>query len=774
MADSSDKCSATPSVNLLQAISQNNCEHAMHVILNIKDGNLDKSKAIEALLRAAKIGFFRIKSLQLKNHNADFTGLLAAAEKEHAKVVSLELCKNPLCNVMIIMPEKHTSVVQFLIECCNNEIPISTFLQVTLTSLHLSVVDATLQSEIIRLRTQADEPFSDENMSDTDSEDEPGYSFSLAPSSFVKTMSNYFTANLNEKSVLFAKESVKPDGNCGFTGLKTDRKKLADRLLESAGKVEVRQLVWEEIATALLTEGLKLKGSDVIVQNYHDGNNEILKEYCCTEEVFTEYINLYTTTEMWLGCHTAMAFAYACNFKLYIWNNCPANSGLFLAQQSKNVSANTAQDIHLLHTGSFSHFDVLHVVPDTETVRKGMEQLHIGANSEKKPAAIAHYRGIHFYKEHYNREARKSARVIDHLQQLGEIPRTGMFSCATHEVSSIPLVVCSANFHPEVLTRILNEREANLTKANEQIIKEMSALQKASDIGVKACLGTSRSSRSCYQSRFLEYVQRYVNSYEQLKKDMRKAKEIQLDCRQSQRTREKWDILHSLNFTHLPFVSTSETLCWGLKYAYGLGNLTTTSQPDKYLSPEYQRDGHPRFPYLGIIYATLHQLDELNNPNCTRLLDLFRENLIDFRSASPGGNNKSGYIRARERVFIGGVGSEHVYFSTVVRVPNFRHDYRQFCKEKYGITKKEYDKFKNNLSRFGAITQEQTMRNKSEFLRTVKNIIEHVMEKQIESIVANISASEGFEIKFLGIMPDIVEDTEVSIKRFHRRKTNSP
>ena len=293
---------------------------------------------------------------------------------------------------------------------------------------------------------------------------------------------------------------------------------------------------------------------------------------------------------------------------------------------------------------------------------------------------------------------------------------------------------------------------------------------------VSPCLGTSQTSRKIYNSRYLEFIQRYVNSYENLNKDMEdNATDKKEDGRSTDRTRKKNSLLKGLGFTKIPFVSTSENVLWGLKYATGIVNWDKDKhQPrpnTKTLSPSYQQDGHPRFPYLGILYVTLHTPTELTDDLTARITDLFTNNLIDTKCASPGGHAKGGYLKACERIFIAGIDAEKVKISTVVRAPNFYNSsYPTFMENKYGINAKKYFYFQNKLSYWGS------GRNPKAFSGIERDIVEYVIERKKDKIMSQVkSLSEKLykELLYLGKTSDELVEAPCEIKELvNLRRSN--
>jgi hypothetical protein len=408
---------------------------------------------------------------------------------------------------------------------------------------------------------------------------------------------------------------------------------------------------------------------------------------------------------------------------------------------------------------------------DYDSLIEQMETLSIEDNTkDSKSNVFAHYRGLHFYQEHFTRKQRGEIRAFNRAQEMGEIQRLGIYSGATHEKAKVSLSV------PSTDKPSLEVREKKLVKANETVIIKVSALQSTGC--VTPCLGTSSASRQVFDSRYVEYTQRYVNSYQSLIGDMAQAPDRTTDKRSSERTVKKWSILKEFGFTKLPFVSTSEDVSWGMEYATAMlnwdkaGTHRPRTNPNiTVLTPMYQADGHCRFPYLGILYVTMHSKNELSTDLSTRILDLFSQDQVDL-NAGPGGHAKSGYVRARERVFIGGIDGGHVKLSREIRVPNFYYTYREFMEEKYGMDELTYNKFKNKLATYGAIMPTGRFKNKNELFRTEQKIIQHVIDKQkeiIEKNVAKLAEVLGLRLAYVGVdsnkyrtsgLPDISEFEE--------------
>lgn len=412
-------------------------------------------------------------------------------------------------------------------------------------------------------------------------------------------------------------------------------------------------------------------------------------------------------------------------------------------------------------------------------INRSLENLKL----EEEKVAIAHYRGIHFYQECFNKEQRKSAVMFHNLQNKGILPRTGLFSSAVHELSEIKLGFPVVN--REVITlkpskekqgmleleELQNEivrRETSFSKSHSKIKRKMSELQKEKNVDPVLQRQANQSSKESYDSRFDEFIQRYVNSYKTLSEDMEKAKAKKIDKRSNERTRKKWTILKDLGFTKLPLVSTSEESKWSLDYATGFVNWDKQNHCLREkasinpLTPKYSPDGHPKHPYLGIVYITMHLPNQLKPEDSARIVEMFAQDKI-VTIGGIGGHERSGYVRARERAFVGGIDAKLVKLARIIRVPNFSKNYRPFCKPKYGLSKEEYVKFKQDLEN-----------KRRDLMVTTQKIIEHIISHQSKALVEaaeHIAKGCDLQLMYVGETSGTFTNEIPDLKSFTRKKT---
>lgn len=96
-----------------------------------------------------------------------------------------------------------------------------------------------------------------------------------------KNQRNFLNATIDNTPTNFVERSVKPDGDCGFTALKTDRKTLVTELRLLKDDINARDDLAEEIANAFITyastngeEGLKPSDEDTWTQLLNNRDNE--------------------------------------------------------------------------------------------------------------------------------------------------------------------------------------------------------------------------------------------------------------------------------------------------------------------------------------------------------------------------------------------------------------------------------------------------------------------------------------------------------------------
>jgi|688.fasta_scaffold06320_1 hypothetical protein len=242
---------------------------------------------------------------------------------------------------------------------------------------------------------------------------------------------------IGEQLIQFSLAKVKGDGNCGLTALGAkDRSDFVEALLTLANDASARESLYEEIYQAfsstesgikpfseeweqLLEQQSKVQNewdnlirelrSNIPKAEDFDGGQrtelirwlqehdqegwadkliaknldvhraeESLRVYCCTKEVYTQYVNKFLSDEnrLWVGHASAILFSKANSNTLYIWELDSESSSdgkfyetVYLKAEEKNlrpiriksqtVNQQANNIIHLFYPPGSNHFDLL-------------------------------------------------------------------------------------------------------------------------------------------------------------------------------------------------------------------------------------------------------------------------------------------------------------------------------------------------------------------------------------------------------------------------------
>ncbi len=209
----------------------------------------------------------------------------------------------------------------------------------------------------------------------------------------------------------FREKTIVGDGNCGFRALNVSRDDLANILLTCADDAAAREALQNEIYEALTDPDPLIKTNEANyllteLENYWIIKNKIfnrfsallnlsllesitwlrdhqhleeaadlesveigiqltddaLHRYCQSKEAFEAYVNTYRNGKLWLGHESALLYAKAKHFSLYIWTESTSSENLEL-QKSHVLPQSTQPGVHLLHRDGSTHFNVLSAEP---------------------------------------------------------------------------------------------------------------------------------------------------------------------------------------------------------------------------------------------------------------------------------------------------------------------------------------------------------------------------------------------------------------------------
>lgn len=232
---------------------------------------------------------------------------------------------------------------------------------------------------------------------------------------------------ISGKDAEFEEHQVALDGSCGFHTLGADRKKVQDKLLPLSVNESDRNYLREEVQSALMVGDIQPVGNDyqrlydnqTKIQTEYDAlvrkykNNDItlerldgpgiykalaetkkveakalddlhlkvlqaeeeLLKYCSRKEVYEQYVK-ELGKKLWLGYKSAMLYARLEGISLYVWEKNKNQQSLRLIDHY--VSAKPTNLIHMLHTNSYTHFNLLSVAsPVTKQTSQALNILEV-------------------------------------------------------------------------------------------------------------------------------------------------------------------------------------------------------------------------------------------------------------------------------------------------------------------------------------------------------------------------------------------------------------
>ncbi len=245
---------------------------------------------------------------------------------------------------------------------------------------------------------------------------------------------------------------------------------------------------------------------------------------------------------------------------------------------------------------------------------------------------------------------------------------------------------------------------------------------------------TSGRNRFKFDSPYYLLAQRYSNSYTEFHKDM---------TGKSNRSKKESAMIESI-FSKIkircnPFISTSHTPGMAVKYGVGDGVFKAKET----LRANYSSSGRPRHPYLGRVYVLLHKPQDFMTSGAEHLPHLNVQKKINL-------NHR--YLNACETVFVGCISEDSIVAQVSARMPNFKHPYRDFISQKYGLSKKQYVDLKNDLSAV------KTTIAKEKIEKKVMALVQKHLKKLLLSIAERKAIDAGRCLMYVnaqgGVSPD--------------------
>lgn len=258
--------------------------------------------------------------------------------------------------------------------------------------------------------------------------------FSESVGKFDRNPNLLLNAILPDKTLkVFEEDYVKPDGNCGFTSLGTDRENLCKKLFSLKYDEKNRKFLAEEIINAFFTyitadgeEGLcppDIEAWKNLQNIYENEQKEFDKLFCIIQnkfldknaltqddikmsinwlenngkfddaeflrkkdlavfsakmrlEVFCEKIDVFEyyitalSKNLWLGYKSALLYAKYSNINLYIWRKNSKDKNQLDLIDCHIENENIYNEIHMVHTNGFTHFNILSEPPTKKITRQ--------------------------------------------------------------------------------------------------------------------------------------------------------------------------------------------------------------------------------------------------------------------------------------------------------------------------------------------------------------------------------------------------------------------
>lgn len=393
----------------------------------------------------------------------------------------------------------------------------------------------------------------------------------------------------------------------------------------------------------------------------------------------------------------------------------------------------------------------MQLTTDTKEPKDSMDKGKEKAPEQKpvqEQSVVFNYRGIHFYKNCCTARQRKNAiAMVKHQASFG---RFGVFAESVYKdakrKSEFPGKICSV----EQLNKEFEQEEKAL---QERVNSVRSSIRSWQGIP-QGAFSTLVSSGRVFANGMDAYIQCYVNSYSH-------ARKVYFTGQQG-----------------LPIISTTEDEAWAFKYAVASINYDEKSglpKSDKasiVLTPQYQRDGHPKHPYLGLVYVLAHTVGELKEPKAAEQKEQTSVYIPHLHHVGrivtkpgPFGNEKGGYMKARERAFFANIDKRHAILTMPVRVPNFAGIYKDCYQQKYGMSKGCFYSFYRDLHHHAA--------NAAAFTKTEFEIIKFVMQHQLNLLwqLRNVVSSKAHvHIQYATASANEFSEQRPDIETFMQKK----
>ena len=279
-------------------------------------------------------------------------------------------------------------------------------------------------------------------------------------------------------------------------------------------------------------------------------------------------------------------------------------------------------------------------------------------NRQHDEAYVPFFRGVHCFNDKFPEEER--LRFLND-QQVGE----GVFSTAAFDVLQLEYT------EPKQSTQMISHQRfsADMTRAIRQKALEMQSKKIRKQVNKFKEGDSVVVDGISFKNPEVGLYYLYVKSYARFLQQLRDRTFLP-------------EALSEFIAVANPIASATEIPDHAIRYAAGLkiaGNV---------LRPEFDSQGKPSHPYLGKVYVILVPYQDLEEIGLFRVLEAYATNQMPLNCR---------IINECEAGFAGGISGKYIVSEHVIRVPNFKHEWKKIHEVKYGLTKTIYNNLRKEV-----------------------------------------------------------------------------
>lgn len=314
---------------------------------------------------------------------------------------------------------------------------------------------------------------------------------------------------------------------------------------------------------------------------------------------------------------------------------------------------------------------------------------------------IPHFRGINFNRGFFTKEKRrefgKKSHVGEPIHSLTSFKNAGLRDKLTDDIG-------------EEEERRLSELDTKINRLFNTKLNESGKFQQLKNGKIVRNGKVFERARDRMQQRYTNLKNNKIDAVWEGVADLVKDTEFE-----------------DLALEDNPYVSTGKTPEHAIRYALGLSFFH--GNKGKRADPRYRRwNAQAKYRLIGMLYITLHTIDEYNKANPGDVTRLNKEDRIGAHV---------NYLNETEVSFIGGIKGRNVAITMPILYPSFNKEWIDYYQEMYGLNESQYDDYKRRLM--------ATKRHAPEH-KTVKNEIREHLKEHYSAIAISLVKSKAAEL----------------------------